>query len=202
MRIIIRIRIIIIVMMMMMMMTQTMCNHSYKWYAILPFLQSHCLILWNVFPRCPLHVGQALAAALAIRDGFKQQCAAAELPDLTVAMGLWSGAFVSGTITFGDMMSYACLGQGPERAEALQAYAALSGRGIVCSSRVFDATKAAPKQRLVPVDVLTFSPKDLCGEIVYECVGEVLWGGGAAGRRVRGAGRHRRVSAPRMQGRP
>ena len=133
----------------------------------------HCLILWNVLPKGASHVEHGLMAALMIREGFARHCGEAGLEGLTVSMGLWAGTFVSGTLHLGDMMSYACLGQGPEQALALREYAATFGRGIVCNHRAFDATKAAPRHRLVPVDVLSFSSKGARGELVYECVCEL-----------------------------
>ena len=136
-------------------------------------IHDHCLILWNVLPKCAQHVVHGLMAALMIRKAFKEMCTEEQLQGLTVSMGLWSGTFVCGTLSLGDMMSHACLGQGCERAVALQQYAAMSGRGIICNSLVFDSTKAAPKHRLLPVDVLSFNGKAVRGEIVYESVCEL-----------------------------
>ena len=132
----------------------------------------HCLILWNVDSKCATHVLQGLTAAVMIRNRFTQHCTDEGEEGFAISIGLWSGAFVSGTLSLGDMTSHVCLGQGPDQALALQEYAAMFGRHIMCNNRVFDATKLAPKHRLVPVDVLSFGSGDTRGDIVYECVCE------------------------------
>ena len=132
----------------------------------------HCLILWNVLPRCAMHVVHGLRAGVMIRDGFKKKCEEQKLEGLTVTMGLWAGAFVSGTMSMADVISHACLGQGPEQVVALQEYAAVFRRSIICNDRVFEMTKAAPRHRLVAVDALSFDGNGR-GEIVYECVSEL-----------------------------
>jgi hypothetical protein len=142
-----------------------------------------CTVTWNFFAAESMHAQNACLAAVRIRDTLVQHQAAYPHLPLAPSMGIWAGRLICGSVGNKDYKAPSMLGPGLSHAVKLQRYAADSGRAIVANAEVHKDIAAAPRSRLLPIDIVQFQcarPRyghELEGtqrRVVYEVVDNVI----------------------------
>eukprot|EP00667_Euglena_gracilis_P002639 EG_transcript_2643 len=160
--------------------------------AVLPALQATkgivqhmqhdaCLASWNLFSACHLHAQNGCHAVAQIRAALQALQLGHPGCPFEVSMGLWTGVVLSGSVGTRDSKASSLLGFGLRRVAALQRYAAAAHCGAVANAELHRAVAAAPRTRLLAVDVLALHTAGEGpergglppAEVVYEVVGDL-----------------------------
>ena len=91
-----------------------------------------CLASWNLLQKCSCHVGNALTAAVSIRDYFNEH--AKDHSVVTeLSMGVWSGFLVCGPVGTSELKSFSCMGPGVEKVSSFGRLLSARPSDVVCS---------------------------------------------------------------------
>eukprot|EP00668_Euglena_longa_P006262 GGOE01007434.1.p1 GENE.GGOE01007434.1~~GGOE01007434.1.p1 ORF type:complete len:462 (-),score=118.13 GGOE01007434.1:986-2371(-) len=150
--------------------------------GIVQHMQHHaCLASWNIFSSCSMHAQNACHAAVQIRNAVQLLQLNHPGAPFDVSIGLWTGTMVSGSVGTKDSKASSMLGAGMRRVVDLQRYAAATQRGAITNAELQKVIAAAPRSRLLAVDVLALQFDTGGGgrlmpppsELVYEVVSDL-----------------------------